>query len=207
MQENNIKKLYANLVESYGFSENSMMFLKGIYPEMAKDIEDLYVAYSVIKNRLEQPISIGDVEINCNADKVDMTYASNTVSFYTDEFKHFLAQTITILEGILPQGTLVELDLEKIKVPNPYATQLYVVITKRFLGDENGPFYQYGGELYPTGNYGTGKIISFTPATIKRIVHMGYESEIDEQFVYEIMDEIVVKQHRLSMGFVENKEV
>ena len=207
MQENNIKKLYANLVESYGFSENSMMFLKGIYPEMAKDVEDLYVAYSVIKNRLEQPISIGDVEINCNADKVDMTYASNTVSFYTDEFKHFLAQTITILEGILPQGTLVELDLEKIKVPNPYATQLYVVITKRFLGDENGPFYQYGGELYPTGNYGTGKIISFTPATIKRIVHMGYESEIDEQFVYEIMDEIVVKQHRLSMGFVENKEV
>ena len=173
MQENNIKKLYANLVESYGFSENSMMFLKGIYPEMAKDIEDLYVAYSVIKNRLEQPISIGDVEINCNADKVDMTYASNTVSFYTDEFKHFLAQTITILEGILPQGTLVELDLEKIKVPNPYAAQLYVVITKRFLGDENGPFYQYGGELYPTGNYGTGKIISFTPATIKRIVHMG----------------------------------
>ena len=176
MQENNIKKLYANLVESYGFSENSMMFLKGIYPEMAKDIEDLYVAYSVIKNRLEQPISIGDVEINCNADKVDMTYASNTVSFYTDEFKHFLAQTITILEGILPQGTLVELDLEKIKVPNPYAAQLYVVITKRFLGDENGPFYQYGGELYPTGNYGTGKIISFTPATIKRIVHMGYLS-------------------------------
>ncbi|MBP3727306.1 MAG: DUF4176 domain-containing protein [Pseudobutyrivibrio sp.] len=176
MQENNIKKLYANLVESYGFSENSMMFLKGIYPEMANDIEDLYVAYSVIKNRLEQPISIGDVEINCNADKVDMTYASNTVSFYTDEFKHFLAQTITILEGILPQGTLVELDLEKIKVPNPYAAQLYVVITKRFLGDENGPFYQYGGELYPTGNYGTGKIISFTPATIKRIVHMGYLS-------------------------------
>ena len=176
MQENNIKKLYANLVESYGFSENSMMFLKGIYPEMAKDIEDLYVAYSVKKNRLEQPISIGDVEINCNADKVDMTYASNTVSFYTDEFKHFLAQTITILEGILPQGTLVELDLEKIKVPNPYAAQLYVVITKRFLGDENGPFYQYGGELYPTGNYGTGKIISFTPATIKRIVHMGYLS-------------------------------
>lgn len=176
MQENNIKKLYANLVESYGFSENSMMFLKGIYPEMAKDIEDLYVAYSVIKNRLEQPISIGDVEINCNADKVDMTYTSNTVSFYTDEFKHFLAQTITIFEGILPQGTLVELDLEKIKVPNPYATQLYVVITKRFLGDENGPFYQYGGELYPTGNYGTGKIISFTPATIKRIVHMGYLS-------------------------------
>ena len=207
MLENNKMKLYENLVESYGFSENSMMFLKGIYPEMSKDIKDLYVAYSVIKNRLEQPISIGDVEINCNADKVDMTYASNTVSFYTDEFKNFLAQTITILEGILPQGTLVELDLEKIKVPNPYATQLYVVITKRFLGDENGPFYQYGGELYPTGNYGTGKIISFTPATIKRIVHMGYESEIDEQFVYEIMDEIVVKQHRLSMGFVENKEV
>ena len=206
MLENNKIKLYENLVESYGFSEENVSFLKVIYPEISRDIKSLYVAYSAVKNDLEQPINIGDIELNFIEDKVEITYNSNVAGFYKDEFKHFLAQTITICEGILPQGTLVELDLEKIKVPNPYATQLYVVITKRFLGDENGPFYQYGGELYPTGNYGTGKIISFTPATIKRIVHMGYESEIDEQFVYEIMDEIVVKQHRLSMGFVENKE-
>ena len=207
MQENNKRKLYDNLSESYGFSEDNIKFLKSVYPEMTKDIKNLYVVYSVIKNGLNQPINIGDIDINPSDDKVEMTYESNTVSFYREDFNHFLAQAITICEDILPQGTLVELDLEKIKVPNPYSTQLFVVITKRFLGDENGPFYQYGGELYPTGNYGTGKILSFTPKTIKQVVHKGYESEIDNQFVYEIMDEVVVKQHRLSMGFVENKEV
>ncbi len=145
MLENNKIKLYENLVESYGFSEENVSFLKVIYPEISRDIKSLYVAYSAVKNDLEQPINIGDIELNLIEDKVEITYNSNVADFYKDEFKHFLAQTITICEGILPQGTLVELDLEKIKVPNPYATQLYVVITKRFLGDENGPFYQYSG--------------------------------------------------------------
>jgi hypothetical protein len=206
MQENNKRKLYDDLVESFGFSEDNTKFLHAVYPEMTKDIKNLYVVYSIIKNGLNQNINIGDIEVNPIDENVEMQYQLEAASIYRDDFKYFLAQTITICEDILPQGTLVELDLEKIKVPNPYSTQLYVVITKRFLGDETGPFYQYGGEIYPTGNYGTGKIISFTPATIKRVVHKGYESEIDNQFVYEIMDEIIVKQHRLSMGFVENKE-
>ena len=206
MKESNKKELYDGLAKSYGFFEENTKFLKAVYPEMTRDVNNLYVVYTIIKNGLNQTINIGDIEVNPVDDKVEMQYKSNTVSFIREDFKHFLAQTITICEDILPQGTLVELDLEKIKVPNPTSTQLYVVITKRFLGEETGPFYQYGGELYPTGNYGTGKIISFTPATIKRIVHKGYESEIDNQFVYEIMNEIMVKQHRLSMGFVENKE-
>ena len=43
MQENNIRKLYENLVESYSFSEENVSFLKVIYPEISRDIKSLYV--------------------------------------------------------------------------------------------------------------------------------------------------------------------
>ena len=206
MHDNDKKKLYDNLIDSYGFSEEKTAFLKSVYTEFMSDIKAMYVLYSIIKNGKEIGCYCGEVEATPVGDNIEMSYKSSKEAFYKVDVKDLLAHTITICEGILPQGTLVELDLEKIKVPNPNETQLFVVITKRFLGDENGPFYQYGGELYPTGNYGTGKILSFTPATIKQVVYKGYESEIENQFVYEMLDELVVKQHRLSMGFVEIKE-
>lgn len=207
MKENKKKELYERLVDSYGFSFEKNIFLKSIYSELALDIKNLYVLYSLIKNKKEQAFYFGDVCVTPNEDTLVLNYKAQNIILDRDETKYFLAQTITIFEDILPQGTLVELDIEKIKVPNPSSTRLFVVITKRFLGNETEPFYQYGGELYPTGNYGTGRILLFTPATIKRVVHKGYESEVDNNFVYEIMDEILVNQHRISMGFAEEKEV
>ncbi|MCR5195468.1 MAG: DUF4176 domain-containing protein [Pseudobutyrivibrio sp.] len=205
MRENQKRELFENLVDSCGFYEENAVFLKSMYTELSLDVKSLYVLYSVLKNQREISCYCGEVEVIPNGDKVEMTYKSKTLSFNSDDIRFLVGQTITICEDILPQGTLVELDLGKIKVPNPNSTQLFVVITKRFLGDETGPFYQYGGELYPTGNYGTGKTLSFTPATIKEVVHKGYESELDNQFVYEILDELLVKEHRISMGFAKNQ--
>ncbi|CBK73066.1 hypothetical protein CIY_00760 [Butyrivibrio fibrisolvens 16/4] len=205
MKENDKLKLYENLVDSYGFSEERSVLLKSIYSDLTADVKNLYVLYSIIKNDREIAWYGGDVVINPAKDSLEISYHSSQAEFAKEEVKGLVAHTITIIEGILPQGTLVELDLEKIKVPNPTSTQLYVVITKRFIGEETGPFYQYGGDLYPTGNFGTGKTLFFTPAAIKRVVHMGYESEIENQFVYEMLDGLVVDEHRLSMGFVPQK--
>ena len=79
-----------------------------------------------------------------------------------------------------------------------------VVITKRFVGSKTGCFYLYGAGIYPFGPIG--KIISFTPVLIEKVIHRGYEDDVDEEFVYQMKKHLVVEQKRKSAGFVSQEE-
>ena len=72
MKESNKKELYDGLAKSYGFFEENTKFLKAVYPEMTRDVNNLYVVYTIIKNGLNQTINIGDIEVNPVDDKVEM---------------------------------------------------------------------------------------------------------------------------------------
>ena len=125
------------------------------------------------------------------------------------EMKRLLSDMITLFEEILPLGSVVDLkkdklseDLDVSKVEN-----FRIVITKRFVGAGEGCFYPYGAVLYPIGFGGTGKVISFTPALIEKVIYTGYSDEMEDAFVFQMKYKLVVEQRRKSAGFATRQEL
>ena len=74
------------------------------------------------------------------------------------------------------------------------------------MGAKAGCFYPYGAVIYPIG-LAEGKVISFTPALIERVVYTGYSDEVDEEFIFQMKQLLIIQQRRKSVGFATKQEL
>ena len=125
------------------------------------------------------------------------------------DMSRLLANIIDIFEDVLPLGTVVDLKKDFLgqKMDLSKVDKIRVVISKRFLGGETGCYYPYAAVLYPIGMAGQNKYIYFSSALIDDVVHMGYSDSIEEMFVYQMKDQLIVKGNRKSMGFANEEEM
>lgn len=125
------------------------------------------------------------------------------------DMSKLLADMIDIFEDILPLGTVVDLKKDFLgqKMDLSKVDRVRVVISKRFLGGETGCYYPYAAVLYPIGMAGQNKYIYFSSALIDDVVHMGYGDAIEEMFVYQMKEQLIVKGNRKSMGFANEEEL
>lgn len=61
--------------------------------------------------------------------------------------------------------------------------------------------------LYPIGMLGQIKYIYFSSALIDKVIHGGYSDSVEEAFVYQMKEQLIVKERRKSMGFANDEEL
>lgn len=175
--------------------------------------EDVSFLYKIYPSVGEKQVNLCDEKTGIMFENEEELYIlrkeNKGIFLKAEKMKRLLSDMITLFEEILPLGSVVDLkkdklseDLDVSKVEN-----FRIVITKRFVGAGEGCFYPYGAVLYPIGFGGTGKVISFTPALIEKVIYTGYSDEMEDAFVFKMKYKLVVEQRRKSAGFATRQEL
>lgn len=136
-------------------------------------------------------------------DSFILAYQSETTGYSKEDFKIFLMGMISLLNDMLPLGSVVTL-----KNRNENSTPLKVVITYRFLAQkEDIHYFPYGGVVYPVGMLGNDNILYFTESMIDKIVLNGYQDEQEDDFVYLMKKEMLVERQMVSFGYSTKEEL
>lgn len=196
LKRSNIPELQKKKIRQLGeLFFDDVTFLYDIYPLVGKDNVSCSNKKTNVVFENEGPLYI-------------LRKEKTGIFLKAEEMKRLISDMITLFEDILPLGSVVDLKKDKlfdgIDISN--IENFRVVITKRFLGVKEGCFYPYGAVVYPVGLAG-GKMISFTPALIDRVIHVGYSDEIDEAFVFKMKHLLIVEQKRKSVGFATRQEL
>lgn len=138
-----------------------------------------------------------------------LKYRDNELALRQSDMSRLLTDMIDIFEDILPLGSVVELKKEFLgqKMDLAKVDKVRVVITMRFLEVETGCYYPYAAVLYPIGMLGQNKYIYFSSALIDKVIHRGYSDSVEEAFVYQMKEQLIVKERRKSMGFANDEEL
>lgn len=132
----------------------------------------------------------------------------DTVSLNAEEARTLTADMTGLFEEILPIGSIVDLKKEVLG-KNMDVSQIEnfrLAVVKRFMAKGERYYYPYGAAVYPVGNAGKGKLLSFTPALIEKVLFTGYSDETEEAFIFQMKQELIIRQHRMSAGFAEREE-
>lgn len=113
---------------------------------------------------------------------------------------------IELTEDVLPLGTMVELKKEYFKnvCDVTKIEKLQVVITNRFLKQDEDSYFTYGGVVYPVGNFNGMEILKFTPALIERVVQKGFQDNQDHVYLYLMKKELILEKGIKSVALREN---
>jgi len=132
----------------------------------------------------------------------------NTVSLSTGQIRTLTADMTGLFEEVLPIGSIVDLrkDVLGRHMDVSGVENFRVAVVKRFMEKGERYFYPYGAVVYPVGNTGKGKLLSFSSALIERIVFAGYSDEIEEAFIFQKKQEFIIRQHRRSAGLSGEEE-
>ncbi|RFA32953.1 hypothetical protein CAI16_16415 [Virgibacillus dokdonensis] len=142
-------------------------------------------------------ISCKQVESYCTVMFIDKQF-----TLHHDKLYQLLTNAIEIMREVLPLGTVVELDPTYFKPDKNTTSPSKVVITERFVSPKNyQSYFPYVGILYPVGEIKAGAKINFTAPLIKRIIHRGYQDEMEEAFVYLMKQEFIVEKGMNSIEF------
>jgi hypothetical protein len=108
------------------------------------------------------------------------------------------------LQDYLPLGSVV--DLKK----SPFASvlsedayeSLRIVITQRFTCvPGTKAYFPYGGIVYPLGTPGSGQMVYFTSPLIERVVHKGFDDEVEVAFVFSMKGALLFEKQYHSVAF------
>lgn len=147
----------------------------------------------------------GIVSVNQKEGYCTITYVNKQFSLQQDRLFELLANTIEIMREVLPLGTIVELDPTYFKPDKNNTSPSKVVITGRFVIPKNyQSYFPYVGILYPVGEIKAGAKINFTAPLIKRVIHRGYQDEMEEAFVFLMKQEFIVEKDMNSIEFSEH---
>ncbi|MCA0174653.1 DUF4176 domain-containing protein [Bacillus sp. RAR_GA_16] len=133
----------------------------------------------------------------------------HTISFLDKRFSlddasyvFFLTYSIDLMREVLPLGTVVELD-PRYFIPGESASEpIKVVITGRFIFPETyHSYFPYAGVVYPFGELNKRNTIHFTYPLIQKVVHMGYQDEMEESYDYLMKEELILEKGITSIEF------
>lgn len=182
--------------------------------EVAMDYkDDVTFFYSINKALLSKEEYVCDKDKDLIFQKKDsineLIYKGEKMVFTDNQMKELLAGIIDIQETILPLGSVVDLKKEffKEQVKLKDVDKVRIVITHRFLyGKDDTVYFPYAGVVYPTGMFGSQKVINFTSALIEKVVHKGFSNIQDEAYVYLMKRELILDHHMHSYAFASSEE-
>jgi hypothetical protein len=125
-------------------------------------------------------------------------------------FHKVLASMLDLLEDTLPLGSVVELKKSAFKEYREIedVEELQMVITYRFLGEQEGEYYfPYAGVVYPTGMAGREQVLYFTRPLVDKILHRGFQDEKEQAYVYLMKKELVIEKGRNSFGYASPDKI
>ncbi len=133
--------------------------------------------------------------------------AEKCVSFQHEELLEVLAVLCNFVQKVLPVGSVVELKKEFLnKIPNIDTVHNFrLVITNRFLVNDDRSFHTYGGTIYPISNFNGKDIICFSESLIDHVVFQGYSDEQEEAFVSLMKYELIIEKGKISAGLCTAK--
>ena len=125
------------------------------------------------------------------------------VIFQHEKLLKLLAVLCDLVEKILPMGTVVELKKEFLtKMPNiENVDKIRLVISHRFLINDEKTFHTYAGSVYPIANFNGREVMCFSKSLIDHIVFPGFSDEQEEAFVFLMKHELIIEKGKISAGF------
>lgn len=185
------KALLEDISETY---QDNYDFLFEIYKSFFKDIDYLEDEEGLVFRNNDQ-----EAELELNGRSISMT---------TEELKDIIIDLLDLLEDTLPLGSVVDIrkDLFSDRKEIQELDHIRMIITYRFMGDNEKYFFPYAGVVYPTGMLGSDNIYFFTRAMVDKIISKGYSDEDEEQFVYVAKNELVIEGDMNSVGYAPEEE-
>lgn len=127
------------------------------------------------------------------------------------EGKQLLAAVGDLMEltnVILPLGSLVQLKKEAFGTISGIERieNHRVVITHRFIRQDEHSYFTYGGVIYPVANFNGNQILKFTPSLIEKVVHKGFRDEQEDTYVYLMKQEMILQSDTHMVGLREKEE-
>lgn len=180
--------------------EKQTLFLIAI--DLKNDIKYLYSLYDNIKihnDNIEEKNAL--VNYLYKEGWHHLEYQGNILYYDDYKFGEILGGLISIMEEILPLGSVVELTMG---YKNDNNEQIELIITQRFVlpkEDRISYYFEYGGVFYPTGMLGEEKVICFTNRSIKKVIFRGLKDEKEEQFIIVLKNGTIIENDYKSISF------
>lgn len=133
-----------------------------------------------------------------------MEYQGNTLYYDDYKFGEIMGGLISIMEEILPLGTVEELTMGFQKEINDKNEQIQLIITQRFVlpkEDKSKYYFEYGGVFYPTGMLSEEKVICFTNRSVKRVIFRGFKDDKEELFIIMVKNGTIIENDHKSISF------
>ena len=184
-------------------------FLYEIAADSIQDNTTLTQLYIAIRNQSDTfSDNTGRLQYKTKDGTTTLTYKNVKCSFEETMLLNTISDLIELTEHILPLGSLVQLRKELFAgaVDISRLDTIRVVITNRFVREDEETYYTYGGVVYPVANFNGKEILKFTPSLIEKTLHKGYQDEQEDAYVYLMKQELILEKDIHMAGFRE-KEV
>ena len=183
-------------------------FLYEIAADSIPDNTTLTQLYIAIRNQSE-PFSdnTGRLQYKTKDGTATLTYKNVKCSFEETMLLNTISDLIELTEHILPLGSLVQLRKELFAgaVDISRLDTIRVVITHRFVRENEETYYTYGGVVYPVANFNGKEILKFTPSLIEKTLHKGYQDEQEDAYIYLMKQELILEKNIHMAGFREQE--
>src|SRR5690625_3572215 len=173
----------------------------------------LYIEESQLLQRIYHAYRRGLLSLDLHHQQAVITYKrkddTQIIIFSNKQFaltEAFFVQLLTfaieITREVLPLGTVVELNPTYFKPDHQAKEPSKVVITERFVAPAGyNSYFPYGGIIYPIGEMKKGAKVHFTDPLIHKIIHRGYQDEVEDAFVLLMKEELIVDNNIYSIEF------
>lgn len=183
-------------------------FLYEIAADSIQDNTTLTQLYIAIRNQSDTfSDNTGRLQYKMKEGTVTLTYKNVKCNFEETMLLNTISDLIELTEPILPLGSLVQLRKELFAgaVDISRLDTIRVVITHRFVRENEETYYTYGGVVYPVANFNGKEILKFTPSLIEKTLHKGYQDEQEDAYIYLMKQEYILEKDIHMAGFREQE--
>lgn len=205
------RMLWRDKVKSLEYLNNSIDAASDFGEYYLEDSRFLYEILGALKSEyIVLQDQKNDIRFKKEENTCELSVDNEQIKLNITDMKKLMISLITIMEDILPLGSIVDLKKEyfsnetlRNKVEN-----IRMVITHRFLSKEGtNVYFPYAGVVYPTGMLGREEVLYFTPTLIETVVHKGYEDIQEIVYVSQMKREYIIENKMISCGFANKEKV
>lgn len=141
-------------------------------------------------------------------DTVRLEYCQQQQTYERKQLLETVGDLMELTDVILPLGSLVQLKKEAFGAISGIERieNLRVVITHRFIRQDEHSYFTYGGVIYPVANFNGNQILKFTTSLIEKVVHKGFRDEQEDAYVYLMKQEMILQSDIHMVGLREKEE-
>ena len=168
-------------------------------------MNDIYSSFFYNKNYLEDNEGLS---FRKNEHDATLELNGRSITMTVFEMKELIIDLLDMLEDTLPLGTVVDIrkDLFSDRKEIQELEYIRIIITYRFMGDDDKYYLPYAGVVYPTGMLGSNDVYFFTRAMIDKVISRGYSDEDEENYVYAAKKALIIEEEMNSIGYAIPEE-